>query len=54
VAFGQSLIDNTETPPLNQLVLIPVTATQDRNYDSLKFGMLVPGGGPSMTYCWVK
>jgi hypothetical protein len=52
VSFAQSLIDTTETPALGRLVLIPVTVTQNRTFDSIKFGMSVPGGGATMTYCW--
>ena len=52
VSFAQSLIDTTEAPALGRLVLIPVTVTQNRTFDSIKFGMSVPGGGATMTYCW--
>jgi hypothetical protein len=52
VSFAQSFIDTTEAPALGRLVLIPVTVTQNRTFDSIKFGMSVPGGGATMTYCW--
>lgn len=49
VSFAQSLIDGTDTPQAGTLILIPVSASQDRQYDRIKFGI----AGTSMTNCYV-
>lgn len=49
VSFAQSLIDGTSTPTAGTLVLIPVSASQDRQFDRIKFGI----AGTSMTNCYV-
>lgn len=39
VAFQHTLIDGVSTPTLGQIVLVPITVTQDRVYESIKFGI---------------
>lgn len=49
VSFPVFNIDGFTTPTLGRLYLIPVTASVDREYQSLKFGLQ----GTSMTNCYV-
>lgn len=49
VSFPVFNIDGFTTPTLGRLYLIPVTASADREYQSLKFGLQ----GTSMTNCYV-
>ncbi|AXQ63202.1 minor tail protein [Mycobacterium phage Collard] len=49
VSFPIFDIDGTTAPQLGRLVLIPVTATSDREFQSLKFGL----ASKSMTSCYV-
>ncbi|AXQ53046.1 minor tail protein [Mycobacterium phage Rando14] len=49
VSFPIFDIDGTTAPQLGRLVLIPVTATSDREFQSLKFGLVAT----SMTNCYV-
>ena len=48
-AYATTLIDGSTAPTLGQVVLIPVTVTQDRVYDAIKFGI----AATTMTNCYV-